>query len=336
MKKLLTIIIPAYNVQEYISQGLDSLIVIEEILEDIEILVINDGSLDKTKEIVENYASKYSGIIRLINQENMGHGGAVNSGIKEARGFFFRVLDGDDWVNSEGLIHQIRYMNKHVDELSTIDAIINPSETVYIQEKERKEIKRRLPYESGTLISLRELNDLGYYWDITRVTYRSDIYKKMVDTLFETKVSYDDMEYVIYPLPYIRNVLYLDDIIVEYRYGTASQSMALSNRQKNLWMQEKILNKCINYYRRFQNSVSNDQEQSMFIYICNQISVTANICFSLPNYEEGKRRIKRLICEYKEFPMNKISNKKLKIMELTKFRGYSFVSFLYRKFKLGL
>ena len=94
--KLLTIAIPCYNSEDYMENCIKSLLCGGD---DVEILVINDGSKDMTPEIANAYEKKYPNIVRAIHQENGGHGAAVNAGILNAKGIFFKVVDSDDWVD---------------------------------------------------------------------------------------------------------------------------------------------------------------------------------------------------------------------------------------------
>ena len=101
--KVLTVGIPCYNSAEYMSKAIESLLPAGE---DIEIIVVNDGSKDDTQKIGEEYAAKYPTIVRVINQENGGHGEAVNTGLRNATGIYYKVVDSDDWVDEDSL-HQI-------------------------------------------------------------------------------------------------------------------------------------------------------------------------------------------------------------------------------------
>lgn len=98
--KLLSIAVPCYNSQDYMRNCVDSLLKGGEL---VEILIVNDGSKDDTAKIADEYAEKYPTIVRAIHQENGGHGEAVNTGIRNATGFYFKVVDSDDWVNEESL-----------------------------------------------------------------------------------------------------------------------------------------------------------------------------------------------------------------------------------------
>ena len=100
--KLLSIAIPCYNSEAYMENCIKSLLPGGD---EVEILVIDDGSKDRTAEIADEYQEKYPGIVRAIHQPNLGHGGAVNTGIHHAQGLYFQVVDSDDWVHEETVRH---------------------------------------------------------------------------------------------------------------------------------------------------------------------------------------------------------------------------------------
>ena len=104
--KVLSVVIPAFNIEKYIDETLQSFIA-SAVFSELEILIVNDGSVDGTKIKAESYSNKYPNNIRLINKENAGHGSTINVGIKEATGKYFKVVDGDDWVDSEGLVRVV-------------------------------------------------------------------------------------------------------------------------------------------------------------------------------------------------------------------------------------
>ena len=93
--KLLSIAIPSYNSEGYLANCIESLLPGGE---DVEILIINDGSTDATAAIADEYAAKYPTIVKAVHKENGGHGSAVNMGIDKATGLYFKVVDSDDWV----------------------------------------------------------------------------------------------------------------------------------------------------------------------------------------------------------------------------------------------
>ncbi len=113
MEKILTIVIPTYNMQDYLRRCLDSLIVPEEQMKHLEVLVVNDGSKDNSSAIAHEYQNKYPDTFRVIDKDNGHYGSCVNAALKIATGKYFRLVDADDWVNTSGLIKLIDLLSVH-------------------------------------------------------------------------------------------------------------------------------------------------------------------------------------------------------------------------------
>ena len=120
--KLLSIAIPCYNSEAYMEKCIESLL---KGGEEVEILVVNDGSSDRTAEIADAYAEKYPTIIKAIYQENGGHGEAVNAGIRNATGLYFKVVDSDDWVNEEAYKQILKTLEELTRGPKTLDMLIS-------------------------------------------------------------------------------------------------------------------------------------------------------------------------------------------------------------------
>lgn len=103
--KLLTITIPCYNSAAYMRNCIESLLPGGD---EVEIIIVNDGSKDETKEIADEYAAKYPSIVKAIHKENGGHGSAVNAGIEHATGLYFKVVDSDDWVKNSAYLEILK------------------------------------------------------------------------------------------------------------------------------------------------------------------------------------------------------------------------------------
>ena len=115
MQKVLSVIIPVYNMEKYIRQCLESLM-IREILDKIEILVVLDGSTDRSEEIAMEYVAAHPDSVRVISKPNGGHGSAINTGMDHAAGEYVKVLDSDDWVNKKAFIRLVEGLEKfHTD-----------------------------------------------------------------------------------------------------------------------------------------------------------------------------------------------------------------------------
>ena len=100
MDKLLTIVIPTYNMQDYLNRCLDSLVIEPSLMEQLEVLVVNDGSKDSSSAIAHEYEAKFPCTFRVIDKENGNYGSCVNRGLAEAQGKYIKVLDADDWFDT--------------------------------------------------------------------------------------------------------------------------------------------------------------------------------------------------------------------------------------------
>ena len=95
--KTLTFVVPAYNMEQYLERCVTSLLDTPD-TSDLEVLIVDDGSSDTTPALADRLQAAHPGVVRAIHQPNKGHGGAVNTGIREAAGMYVKVVDADDWV----------------------------------------------------------------------------------------------------------------------------------------------------------------------------------------------------------------------------------------------
>ena len=111
-EKYLSFVVPCYNSESYMARCIESLLPGGE---DVEIIIIDDGSKDKTGEIADAYQKQYPDLVKVIHKENGGHGSGVNAGLACARGVYFKVVDSDDWLDGtayQKLLEKIRYYCK--------------------------------------------------------------------------------------------------------------------------------------------------------------------------------------------------------------------------------
>ena len=126
MQKLLTIVIPTYDMEAYLNRCLDSLLISDEQMQLLEVLVINDGSKDKSYAIAHEYEAKYPNTFRVIDKENGNYGSCVNRGLKEASGQYIKVLDADDWFDTTEFEKYLKQLQSvEVDMVLTPYSIVN-------------------------------------------------------------------------------------------------------------------------------------------------------------------------------------------------------------------
>ncbi len=221
--KLLSIAIPCYNSEDYMENCIKSLLPGGE---DVEILIVDDGSKDMTPEIADAYEKKYPTIIRAIHQENGGHGAAVNAGIKNATGLFFKVVDSDDWVDLESYQAILAKLKELAGGSQTLDMMISN----FVYEKEGAKHKKVMRYTS--VLPQNEI----FHWDDTR-HFRKGQYILMHSVIYRTQLLRDcglelprhtfyvDNIFVYQPLPYVKNMYYMDVDFYRYFIGRDDQSV---------------------------------------------------------------------------------------------------------------
>lgn len=135
MSKILSFIIPAYNCEKFLDKCLSSFLC-DDTNDDIEVVVVNDGSKDSTAEIAEKYCQKYPMIYKLITQENKGHGGALNTGLSAANGKYLKVIDADDWIETKSLPQLVKELRD-----TDCDVVLCHHYTINIMTGEKKKWK---------------------------------------------------------------------------------------------------------------------------------------------------------------------------------------------------
>lgn len=224
MKKLMSIAVPCYNSEAYMEKCINSLLVGGE---DVEIIIINDGSKDRTLEIARSYEKKYPSIVKVIDKENGGHGSAVNTGIDCATGIYFKVVDSDDWVDADAFKKILCKLDELIGEDQVLDMMISN----YVYEKDGVEKKKIMKYSPRTLPKGRMFtwDEVGHFLKgqyilMHSVIFRTKLLKKCGIRLPEHTFYVDNL-FVFEPLPYVKNMYYLDVDFYRYFIGREDQSI---------------------------------------------------------------------------------------------------------------
>lgn len=221
--KLLSIAVPCYNSESYMERCINSLLAGGE---DVEIIVVDDGSCDMTPEIADAYEKRYPGIVRAVHQENGGHGAAVNTGLSHAQGLYFKVMDSDDWADQEAYAKILETLKEIAGSDQALDMLISN----FVYEKEGAKHKKAIRYTSALV------QERIFTWnDVRRM--RKGQYLLMHSVIYRTKLLRDcglelprhtfyvDNLYVYQPLPFVKTMYYLDVDFYRYYIGRADQSV---------------------------------------------------------------------------------------------------------------
>lgn len=221
--KLLTITIPCYNSAAYMERCVESLLVGGE---DVEILIVDDGSKDETAAIADRYEAEYPTIVRAIHKENGGHGSAVNTGIWQAKGLFFKVVDSDDWVNESSYKQILMSLKDIVATGKRLDMLLSN----FVYEKEGERHKKVVSFR----YALPE-NEI-FTWERVR-HFKKTQYILMHSIIYRTRLLIDcglklpehtfyvDNIFAFIPLPCVNYMYYINTNFYRYYIGRSDQSV---------------------------------------------------------------------------------------------------------------
>ena len=225
--KTVTFLVPCYNVEECVKRCIDSMLV-KDVLDDIEILLVNDGSNDNTLEVLRQFETKYPSVVRVIDKENGGWGTAINLGIREAQGKYIKEVDADDWVSSENLIEYVAFLKSNeIDYIATDYTEYFKAEDKYTRHSYHKEIYNN----PMSLNDFWESHSNAWDFPIHAITYRTqmlhDCNLKVGDRY------YGDIEYNLYPLPHVQTICILPINVTVYFRGSDEQSTSTAGYAKH-------------------------------------------------------------------------------------------------------
>ena len=225
--KYISFAIPCFNSQDYMSRAIDSILTGKD---EVEILIVNDGSRDQTSEIAHEYMENYPDIVRVIDKENGGHGDAVNAGLGAAQGKYFKVVDSDDWVDEEALKRILTLIRNLEEDGEQIDMLVSN----FVYEKAGASHKKCVHYRNALpQDEIFRWDDIGHfrldqYILMHSVIYRTDLLK-LIQMKLPKHTFYVDNIYVYYPLPHVRKIYYLDIDFYRYFIGRDDQSVNEKN-----------------------------------------------------------------------------------------------------------
>lgn len=329
--KTLSVSIAAYNVEEYLTETLQSFC-IPDIMDDIEVLVVDDGSKDSTYIIAEKYQTDYPDTFRYIRKENGGHGSTVNKGIELATGKYFKVVDGDDWVDSADFIKLIEYLKN-----AESDLVLTDFSRVYTDGSKKKEEYFKA-FTAGTEYSVLEMPDCEGV-AMHSIAVKSQILKYNNVRLSE-KCFYVDIEYVVYILNYVNTIVYMPFDVYMYRYGIPDQSVNVKNMIKNIGMRIKVSIGLAKYVSEYKNSSDFNEKRYTIMKnkVVRMITGTCLVYLAYDDIKKAKMELKeyeRIIADISiELYVESGKDKKVKVMRACGYALFPFENKLYHILKM--
>lgn len=297
-EKLLTIVVPCWNSEDYMCRCLDSLV---EGGDQVEVIIVDDGSTDRTGEIADHYAQIYHNIVKVIHKENGGHGSGVNAGLAAATGIYFKVVDSDDWLDDEAFDHLLGSIEKFADMKKKDSYATIPDLFVcnyiydHLDEGVTQQMAYRNVFPAGQLCGWNTIGHFhpSQYLVMHALVFRTDILRR-ADIHLPEHTFYVDNLFSYQPLPLVEHIYYMDVDLYHYYLGREDQSV-----------NEKVLMKRIDqqiYVTRLVSQCANldevaEKHPKLAVYMRRNISIMmaiSSIHLLLINTPEAYQKRKQL------------------------------------------
>lgn len=312
--KLLSIIIPSYNMESYLNRCLDSLILEDKNkLNKLDIIIVNDGSKDKTSEIAHSYSNKYPNSIKVIDKTNGHYGSCINAALPVATGKYFRILDADDWFDSNSLSFLLTELDHTEVDCICTDYSTHEGDKVTTNTLSKSEI-------NNAEIDLHSICLPNDTFAMHRLTYKSDFLRSIKYRQTE-KVCYTDIEYVYYPLSRAKTFKYIPVSLYQYFIGRDDQSVSFKSFFNNRNHYIPILSRLLSSKEDDTNINTNGSR--ILGYVLNLLFsyfLSMQLLVEVPS-KETNRIIRSLLENLKKFYPNiykNVTNQKIRFIPFVK------------------
>ena len=240
--KTISFAVPCYNSAAYMDKCIKSLLACDEGKNDIEILIVDDGSTkDNTAEIADAWQEKYPGTIRAIHKPNGGHGSAVNTGLTNAEGRYFKVVDSDDWLDTDALQKVLAELRAHLNDEHPLDLMMANYVYEHVADNTRNIVDYKGILPESRVFTWQEIGKFPPNKNILMhsVIYRTEILRQSGMEL-PKHTFYVDNIFVYQPLPQVKTIYYMNLDLYRYFIGREDQSVNEANMIKRVDQQLRV------------------------------------------------------------------------------------------------
>lgn len=285
MEKTLSISIAAYNVENFLKDTLNSLVA-PEIMDDIEVLIVDDGSKDHTAVIGKEFEDKYPNSFKVISKPNGGYGSTINAAIDAATGKYFKTLDGDDWYDTKNFICFVQALKN-----MSADLVLTPFTMVYEKTGEKQVVSTNRKYQENNIIFEQLPEEVYSKIKMHSITYKTSILKENNIRIGE-HCFYTDIEYISFPIVYVKDVNFLDYSIYQYRIGLEGQSVSDEGFRRHYKDHLRVIDRILEFYTiHKEKNLSKEKATFLFNILKALINTQYGIFFKLDNTEQTKREL---------------------------------------------
>lgn len=241
-EKILTVIVPSYNMEAYLPKCLGSLVCPQELMERLEVLVVNDGSKDRTSTIAHEFELKYSVSFKVIDKTNGNYGSCINAALAAAMGRYVKVLDADDTYDPKEFEKLLSALLK-----CDADVVITPFDFVTPENVVGRHVTYEFPccetFDVDTVVEKHGPVEMH------ALTYRTELLRKIGYRQTEG-VSYTDTEWFFSPMAFAENVVYFPYVVYRYLIGREGQTVSPEAHARGIGMHLRVLRNMCDLYGR--------------------------------------------------------------------------------------
>ena len=289
--KYISFVVPCYNSESYMEKCIDSLLIGKD---DVEIIIIDDGSKDKTGAIADKYQKKYPKIVKAIHQENGGHGEGINVGLKHATGKYFKVVDSDDWLDEKAYKKLLKEI-KHID----TDLVVCNYVYTYTDGRKDQTISFANVFDEGKILTWSDIHSFKptQYPSLHSMMYKKSVLDKSNIDL-PKHVFYEDNLFIYLPLPKTKTIYYLNLDLYRYFIGRPDQSVQEKQMIKRAHHQRLVTERvCTAYDLR---DIENKKLRKLMKRECSLLMAIGVIFTRLSYTDEAEKEYKKLWQTIKE------------------------------------
>lgn len=329
MNKVLTVSIAAYNVENYIRRALESLI-IDDGDNRLEIIIVDDGSVDNTSGIAEEFCKKYPHVFKLIKKSNGGYGSTINVSLKCATGKYFKLLDGDDWFQNEILCQYLDYLEKTDSDivLSPYNIIYMPDGEIEVKDSHKEMSPSAQSFEGGKIKSSITHQELAV---------KTDMLKEHSVHITE-KCFYTDQEFVFQSLLFSESMARFETPVYCYQIGRQGQSISVEGLRKHYKDTMMVANNLYRIYSLEVNPAESEKNLVLQIKLLKATGLVYKANIVRLDVKDAKDELYQFDLNMKNIYPDIYSMtskiKTVKLLRLFKFKAFHIVRIVYINLKV--
>lgn len=258
-EKLLSVIIPTYNMEQLLPRCLDSIVSARH-ADEVEAIVVNDGSKDRSLEVARRYEGEHEGVVRVVDKPNGNYGSTINAALPTAQGKYVKILDSDDYFDTAEL-------DRLLEAMATTDADMFVTPFTQILPDGQHEVVRyntmgRQPYRYGEVYDADKVLADGYirFFLMHALAYRTQMLRQMGYRQTEG-ISYTDTEWATIPVYQVKTICFLNYNVYQYNFDRPGQTMDPQVLMRSLGQMEQVVDSLIDYYRRHRDELTEPKRQ---------------------------------------------------------------------------